>query len=207
MKLPFQTQGIGSLDLTLPFRSMLLLNHKQVRYHLLIRPKKTEVEIVPGVIYQNKQFVRGKSYPTEQRQIAIKQSRQFFEEQQEQRLCLLIESPRNLTLWHEDPQAKLANAETLDASIVANLNLKQIVRYMRGRDGLDIQERRYHLTAYPKCFIGSEAVAWMVNRLKLSPTEAIHLGQRLIEEKWIHHVADKHPFEDDHLFYRFYLDE
>ncbi|MBE9118498.1 hypothetical protein IQ249_21645 [Lusitaniella coriacea LEGE 07157] len=186
---------------------MLLLNHKQVRYHLLIRPTGVEIEIVPGVIYQNKQFVRGKSYPKEQRQIAIKQSRQFFEEQEEQRLCLLIESPRSLTLWHEDPQAKLANSETLDANVVENLSLKQVVRYMRGKDGLDIQERRYHLTAYPKCFVGGDAVKWMVKRLKLSPTEAIHLGQRLIEEKWIHHVADKHSFKDEALFYRFYLDE
>ncbi|NEQ87860.1 MAG: hypothetical protein F6K26_50170, partial [Moorea sp. SIO2I5] len=37
--------------------------------------------------------------------------------------------------------------------------------------------------------------------------DAVTIGQILINRGIIHHVADDHPFRDDYLFYRFYLDE
>ena len=43
--------------------------------------------------------------------------------------------------------------------------------------------------------------------LGLSVEQAVRLGQRLIDEKFIHHVTDDHPFINDFFFYRFYWDE
>lgn len=50
-------------------------------------------------------------------------------------------------------------------------------------------------------------MSWLRDNLGLSQAEAIALGQRLIEEKWIHHVTDDHQFKNEYLFYRFYMDE
>ena len=78
---------------------------------------------------------------------------------------------------------------------------------MRGKEGVEIKDRRYKLTNYPLCFIGSEVVEWMQEKYSLSKSEAIRLGQELIDLKIIHHVADDHDFKGSYLFYRFYCDE
>lgn len=78
---------------------------------------------------------------------------------------------------------------------------------MRSDDGLAILDRHYHFNFYPSCFIGSEAVDWIVNKQGYLKEEAIELGQMLIERGIIHHVTDEHSFQDSYLFYRFYADE
>ncbi len=82
-----------------------------------------------------------------------------------------------------------------------------LVNDMRGLDGIKIENRQYRFKTYPLCFIGNEAVDWMRKRYNYSVAEAIKIGQNLIEEKIIHHVTDDHDFKNEHLFYRFYLDE
>ncbi|MBL1210633.1 hypothetical protein [Geminocystis sp. GBBB08] len=83
----------------------------------------------------------------------------------------------------------------------------KIVNDLRGNKGLEIKDRKYRLTTYPLCFIGSEAVKWMEKNYIISKSEAITLGQELMDLKIIHHVTDDHNFKNDYLFYRFYLDE
>lgn len=63
------------------------------------------------------------------------------------------------------------------------------------------------MSFYKQCFIGSEAVEWMEKAYILSKSEAIRLGQELIDLKIIHHVTDDHNFKDGYFFYRFYIDE
>ena len=67
---------------------------------------------------------------------------------------------------------------------------------------LEIADRSYHLQGYPKCFVGSEAVAWMARRWHRPAAEAVAIGQALGELGLLFHVAHEHPFLDDHLFYR-----
>ncbi len=87
----------------------------------------------------------------------------------------------------------------------AQINL--LVEQMRGTKGIDIRDRWDHFRLYRKCFIGYEAVQWLIKSQNISKQEALKLGQTLIEAKVFHHVHDEHDFEDDYLFYRFYLDE
>jgi len=75
------------------------------------------------------------------------------------------------------------------------------------RSSISIEDRRYRLNLYPRCFVGSEAVAWLMTTQKATKVEAIRLGQALIDRKIIHHVLDEHAFADAYLFYRFYSDE
>ncbi len=67
---------------------------------------------------------------------------------------------------------------------------------------LDLQDRSYHLQAYPKCFIGSEAVAWIARRYRRTVAQAVLVGQALGTLGLLVHVAQEHPLLDDHLFYR-----
>jgi len=91
--------------------------------------------------------------------------------------------------------------------IIANIEIKKVIEKMRNIGGVKIKNRRYNLRIYPNCFIGSEAVEWIVENLNLSTEQAIKLGQRLIDENFIHHVLDRHDFQNEYLFYRFYWDE
>ncbi len=87
------------------------------------------------------------------------------------------------------------------------LDIDPLVARMRGADGLAIADRHHLFRTYPRCFIGAEAVEWLMRRADLSRAEAIQLGQRLVESRIIHHVLDEHPFRDGAFFYRFYADE
>ena len=71
-----------------------------------------------------------------------------------------------------------------------------------------VDDRRYRLKTYPKCFVGSQAVDWMITSGR-SPSRAdatAHL-QLLILTGLAAHVCNDHPFKDEFLFYRFLRDE
>jgi potassium efflux system protein len=85
--------------------------------------------------------------------------------------------------------------------------LETLVARLRGASGLDIGDRRHRFTTYPRCFVGREAVDWLVQREAFTRDEAVRLGQLLLERDVIHHVLDEHPFRDADLFYRFRADD
>jgi hypothetical protein len=67
---------------------------------------------------------------------------------------------------------------------------------------LDVQDRRWHFTTYPRCFVGSEAVARIASAWRCSRAEAVELGQALGQLGLLVHVVQEHPFRDENLFYR-----
>ncbi len=179
---------------------MLVLKSEQVKYCTLILQGDGPGDPQPGVRYQNKFFIKGKSFDKEQGQVAIKQARQLFLEQKAQGFLLVVEDENGFVIWHQTDRAQLADT-------LSSINLKELVAAMRNVGGLPIKNRQYHLKTYARCFVGSEAVTWLSNHLKISKGEAVQVGQRLMDEKWIHHVTDEHSFQDELLFYRFYWDE
>ena len=90
---------------------------------------------------------------------------------------------------------------------LTEIDLDRLVKAMRGANGLKITGRCYHLNYYPLCFVGSEAVDWLVKHQGFSREQAIELGQILVERNIIHHVSDEHSFQDSYLFYRFCSDD
>ena len=179
---------------------MLVLKSEQVKYCKLTLQREGQVKTLPGVRYQNKSFVKGESFTKEQGQEAIKQARQMFLAQKAQGLLLVVEDENEFAIWHQDDRAKLAE-------VSSSIDLKELVAAMRNIGGIPIKDRQYHLKNYTRCFVGSEAVTWLSTHLKISKADAVRVGQRLVDEKWIHHVADEHSFQDAPLFYRFYWDE
>jgi len=59
-------------------------------------------------------------------------------------------------------------------------------------------------------FVGSELVEWVVKHtwkgIK-TDDEALIYGQSLVDGGAIHHVADKHSFENSGMYYRFRCDD
>jgi potassium-dependent mechanosensitive channel len=88
-----------------------------------------------------------------------------------------------------------------------DLDLEALANAMRGTSGVEIKDRRYLVNIYPKCFVGSEAVDWLVRNQRTTREGAIRIGLLLVNRGIIHHVLDEHSFEDKNLFYRFYADE
>jgi small-conductance mechanosensitive channel len=86
-------------------------------------------------------------------------------------------------------------------------DIEAVVARMRGADGIAIHDRRHLLKTYPRCFVGSEAVDWLVRNEGLNRAEALMLGQALVERNVIHHVLDEHGFHDGNFFYRFREDD
>lgn len=98
------------------------------------------------------------------------------------------------------PEIDRAPALWTDAEVA------ELARRMRAADGVRIEDRRHHFTVHRRCFVGSEAVRWLVERVGLTHSEALTLGRRLVDQKLIQHVLGEHGFEDAHLFYRFSAD-
>ncbi|KAM9331751.1 phosphatidylinositol 3,4,5-trisphosphate-dependent Rac exchanger 2 protein isoform 3-T3 [Pholidichthys leucotaenia] len=71
-----------------------------------------------------------------------------------------------------------------------------------------IKDRKRKLTTFPKCFLGSEFVSWLMEVGETdNPEEGVHLGQALLENGIIHHVTDKHQFKPEPVLYRFRYDD
>ncbi|MEO0407154.1 MAG: mechanosensitive ion channel domain-containing protein [Cyanobacteria bacterium P01_A01_bin.135] len=90
---------------------------------------------------------------------------------------------------------------------LSEADVQRLVAEMRGPNGIDRRDRRHRLRLFEQCFVGSEAVTWLVRTQKTTRDQAVAIGQILVDRCIIHHVTDEHPFMDDYLFYRFYEDE
>ncbi|XP_006131552.1 phosphatidylinositol 3,4,5-trisphosphate-dependent Rac exchanger 2 protein isoform X1 [Pelodiscus sinensis] len=79
---------------------------------------------------------------------------------------------------------------------------------MMCKQGNLIKDRKRKLTTFPKCFLGSEFVSWLLEIGEIHKSEeGVNLGQALLENGIIHHVTDKHQFKPEHMLYRFRYDD
>ena len=184
----------------------MLLKSQDVFYCQLVRQFGTISEIVGGVHYQSNTFVRGNSYPAEQRQVAITEMRRNFLDPEPAIACLLVEDGDVVTIWYEDRY--IIKVVETDRDIVEYSNLAQLVEAMRSPHGVKVENRSQSFRLpHLRCFVGREAVDWITTNLNISRADAILLGQRLIDEKWARNLSNKQPFEDAELFYQFALDK
>ena len=78
------------------------------------------------------------------------------------------------------------------------------------KDLLDIRDRTYGIPpkTYAMCFVGSEAVETLMReRIANDETDALRIGNMMLNAGVFHHVLQAHPFENKFLFYRFTSDE
>jgi hypothetical protein len=192
---------------------MLILDESQVNYCQVTGKLAGQNKQASGLIYQSNVFIKVKSYPEGDLDSAIRDCREQYLDNKDLEIpTLIIKEKTAVTLWIEDNRfqpiksTEIANTQTTQAK-TSNLNLRQLAEEMKREKGLNIKTRRYKLKLYHHCFVGSEAVDWLVEKLKISRPAAINIGQKLIDKKIIHHVSDEHSFKDELLYYRFYEDE
>ena len=203
---------------------MLFLDHTQVKYCKLQGKDKT----ISGIIYNGNTFVRAKAFPKEELEAAIKECREEYLDHEERSKIptLLIKEKNSVGIWMQDNRYKLDNTlisedenhsssqtESVSATSVKSqkdknrISIRQLALEMRSKEGVEIKTRRYKLKLYQHCFLGNEAVDWIAKQVQVSRTDAIKLGQQMIDKGIFHHVVDEHQFKDEPLFYRFYEDE
>lgn len=190
---------------------MLLLSAHQVRYCRVARQGQAgKVEVIPGITYQGKIFIRGEIFPIRQKERAIAYSRQQFTYYQEQVYILLVEENDRLTLWYENPEViSLPSHNNQSFSdFISTIDLKQLVLQMRGEQGITIKTRRRGLRTFRQCFSAQEAVHWLQQYLQISHHDAIRLGQRLLKENWISPLTgNTNAFQNNDVLYRFCFDQ
>ncbi|MBE9032840.1 mechanosensitive ion channel protein [filamentous cyanobacterium LEGE 11480] len=186
---------------------MLILKEAHVEPCRVIQRQQDSLKSYPGVIYQGKLFRRLKQFPGPSNQAAITMARQVYQKTQEKYLVLVVEEEAIHSVWSEDQGLQRANDPKVESDPIMQMDLEGLVSRLRDVGGVAIKDRRYHLKNYSRCFVGSDAVDWLVEQLKMSPLDALRLGQRLVDEHWIHHVTHDHGFENAELFYRFYWDD
>mmetsp|Transcript_27823 Transcript_27823/g.67361 ORF Transcript_27823/g.67361 Transcript_27823/m.67361 type:complete len:1915 (+) Transcript_27823:417-6161(+) len=100
-------------------------------------------------------------------------------------------------------ESRSSFSDRYSSSDVDNRGLTSIAKKLRM--GIQIKDRRYRLKTYRRCFIGSEAVDFLVQAsFALSRDDAVDLCQRIMQELHIiEHVTRGHTFKDEYLFYRF----
>jgi hypothetical protein len=186
---------------------MQILSSSQVKFCNVLKQGEDRENNFPGIAYQGKLFAKVDSFAKDAGTTAIKRGREVFLQNKGLLQCLVVEDQTGFTVWCQDNDLEIVDNSKSPADRIATIDLEQLVAKMRNVGGLKIQDRRYLLTNYRLCFVGSEAVQWMIETLQISEAEALRLGQRLIDEKWFHHVVDEHSFKNENLFYRFYWDE
>ena len=70
---------------------------------------------------------------------------------------------------------------------------------------VEVRDRTYHLKKYPQCFVGSEAVDYLVeSNLAPSREDAVRIGNDIMAAVGIfEHVCQEHDLQDGYFFYRF----
>ncbi|MEW6267853.1 MAG: mechanosensitive ion channel domain-containing protein, partial [Thermodesulfobacteriota bacterium] len=121
-----------------------------------------------------------------------------------------LDAERTTIARLREREAKLALARwdtPLGPRVWSAAEVAAVVAGMRGEGSVPIHDRRHLLAVYPRCFVGREAVDWLVRELRVPRDEAVALGRLLVERGVIHHVLDEHGFRDGNFFYRFRADE
>lgn len=162
---------------------------------------------VPALAYQSKLFQQLAAYPKERSQDAIKRGKEEFLARKGQVLVLVVEGEKAFTIWFQNDNLKPIIKKEKPRDILAEIKIEKLIEDLRGNEGIEIKNRFHNIKMYPRCFVGTEVVEWMKTKYQISVEDALKLGQKLMDEKWIHHVTNEHPFENGNFFYRFYIDE
>ena len=73
------------------------------------------------------------------------------------------------------------------------------------KNGIERKTRTYRLRLHKDCFVGSDAVDWLIEKLKIiTREEGVAIAESLMHRGFIFHVLKCEPFQDNkNLFYRF----
>lgn len=95
-------------------------------------------------------------------------------------------------------EGEFTSIDTNDLTVLAH-NLKE---------GVEVKDRKYHLKTYKSCFLGTEAVNWLIKQgIVATEEDAEIIGQEMIDNNLIYHVTKDESFRNKEFFYRFTQDD
>jgi Domain found in Dishevelled, Egl-10, and Pleckstrin (DEP) len=101
---------------------------------------------------------------------------------------------------------ELKNAHRLLSELNGRaITLKHLTKWARDEAGFDVADRRWRLQNYPNCFVGSQAILALMNRLACDEDKAVRVGEQLRVAGVFNHVTHEHNFESGDFFFRFYV--
>jgi hypothetical protein len=115
-----------------------------------------------------------------------------------QELGLVYHVAHEQTFANEDFFFRLATSKSVDA-----LPMEKVLHGLTIAKGVDIADRNYLGTTYEQCFLGSEAVDYLVEKWSLDRLDAWVVMHRFEHLGLLEHVTQEHGFVDGNLFYRF----
>lgn len=74
---------------------------------------------------------------------------------------------------------------------------------MQSPQGVQISDRKKGWRTYSRCFVGSEAVQWLMVSYKLTRLQAVQLGRKLMNSGYLRHVSYDQVFTDADYLYQF----
>lgn len=116
------------------------------------------------------------------------------------------ESAASLRHFLQTNKIFILNRRIVDLRQIPQQQLEQLTRMLRSAKGVEVKDRWYRARRYPRCFVGSEAVACLQLAYGISVEEAVRYGELLVENGFVSHVMGQHLFENEFLYYRFQQD-
>ena len=100
------------------------------------------------------------------------------------------------------PASSGRSSLSIDVSLLPSKLLKLATKFKKG---MVVKNHMYHFKTYENCFVGKDAVDFMLeNDMAVTREDAVFLGQRFVKELHLfHHVCWDHNFKDSYKFYRF----
>ncbi|MCF2972761.1 FHA domain-containing protein [Synechococcus sp. Nb3U1] len=170
-------------------RVLLLQPHEYQRSGVL-RPGLPHP--VLGLIFQNQCYYFERLLGTDLEE-AIEQCRSRLEHPLEEReFCVLIQDVHGYRLALHQPQL---------VAVPYDKFLETTCRLMRR--GIRVEDRRWRLRKFEKCFVGLDAVAWLAGHFQISRPEAVQVGQECLQRRLFLHVLEEQDFADEGYYYRF----
>jgi hypothetical protein len=182
---------------------MFVLEANQVQYCHASRPAG---DPLLAVSYGSYLFIKAESFAKDELDNAIKFCREVYLDGEKQIPCIILKEEQGVGIWQQDKDIKFVKkyeAKPQKIDPVAAINLEKLLARMRSSDSLEVKNRMINFKIYPKSFVGSEAVDYISKLVKISRTDAVAIGQKLVDKKLIRDFSDRNSFRDENVFYRF----
>jgi Domain found in Dishevelled, Egl-10, and Pleckstrin (DEP) len=179
---------------------MLLLNESDTSTCYLCSEKQPNP--LPALTYQDKQFLEVPSSQVLDQDRAIALARTLDDKTDGKLLILVITTEKQSKVWREAPH--LAQSQPVAAQeLVSQFQLQDVALIMRSSPNLEQTNQRQGLRQYSGCFTGQAATQFLMTQYQLSQSNAIRLGQRLLNEHLIGPIGRQSLFTNGTLLYRF----
>jgi Domain found in Dishevelled, Egl-10, and Pleckstrin (DEP) len=157
---------------------------------------------LPALQYQDKHFLEIPSSQVLDSDRAIAFARTLVDKTNGKLLILVVSNQQQSKVWREAPH--LAQSQPVEAQeLVSQFQLQDVALLMRSSPSLAQTNQRQGLRQYSGCFTGQAATQFLMTQYQLSQSNAIRLGQRLLNEHLIGPIGRQSLFTNSTLLYRF----